>query len=342
MLWCRNKYVKQPPTSSVFSNALHLIKYAMRGHWSWNVRKMIRSIGTDEFWDRVRPSNIVDKPHWMTFDDAWVDEIRRGLTACGVFVFLPIYWLAFNQQAGTLISQAGTMKLNGVPNDVITNLEPITVLIFIPICDKFIYPYLARRNISFTPIKRITTGLGLATLSMIAAAILQHYIYARAPCGKNATDGECIAELGPPDLSVWLQAPSYVLIALSEITALVTSLEYAFTKAPRNMRSLVMGLFLFTNAFSGALGQAFVPLSKDPLFVWLYVIIACISFVAMVAFWYTFRGVDREEHVMNALPESTYRGRGSESIDTEALKQEQIVQDKIRKAQGLVHNTSAQ
>lgn len=315
----------------------------MKGNWSWNVGKMIHLLGTDQFWERVKPSKVVDKPHWMTFDDAWVDEIRRGLGACGVFVFLPIYWLSFNQQAGTLITQAGTMKLNGVPNDIITNLEPITVLIFIPICDKFFYPFLARHHIRFTPIKKITTGLGLATLSMIAAAVLQHYIYAQSPCGRNsATDSACIAELGPPNLSVWIQTPSYVLIALSEIMTLITALEYAFTKAPSNMRSLVTGLFLFTNAVSAALSQAFVPLSKDPLFTWLYVVIACITFVAMIAFWFTFRGLDREEHVLNALPESTYQGRGDNVVDPEALRQEQMLQDKIRKAQGLVHDTPKQ
>lgn len=340
MIWCRNKYAKRPPTGSVLSNAFHLIRFAMKGNWSWNVRKMVRLVGTDAFWDKVKPSQIMDRPRWMTFDDAWVDEIRRGLGACGVFVFLPIYWLSFNQQAGTLITQAGTMKLNGVPNDIVTNLEPLTVLIFIPICDKLLYPFLARHKMRFTPLKRITTGLGLATLSMVAAAVLQHYIYAEAPCGDHATDSACIAELGPPDLSVWIQTPSYVLVALSEIMTLITTLEYAFTKAPRNMRSLVMGLFLFTNAFSGALSQALVPLSKDPLFIWLYVIIACITFVATIAFWFTFRGMDREEDVLNALPESTYQGRAEDTdVDPEALKQEQMVQDKIRTAQGLNHQT---
>jgi dipeptide/tripeptide permease len=35
----------------------------------------------------------------------------------------------------------------------------------------------------------------------------------------------------------------------------------AFTKAPKNMRSLVMSMFLFTNAVSSAIAQAFTPLS---------------------------------------------------------------------------------
>ena len=58
-------------------------------------------------------------------------------------------------------------------------------------------------------------------------------------------------------LSVWIQTGSYVLIAFSEILASITGLEYAFTKAPKNMRSLVMAVFLFTTAISSAIGEAF-------------------------------------------------------------------------------------
>jgi POT family proton-dependent oligopeptide transporter len=82
---------------------------------------------------------------------------------------------------------------------------------------------------------------------------LQHYIYKTSPCGYNAATCE---ETSP--LNVWIQTGSYVLIAFSEIFASITGLEYAFTKAPKNMRSLVMGVFLFTSGLSAALGEAFV------------------------------------------------------------------------------------
>ena len=34
------------------------------------------------------------------------------------------------------------MELNGVPNDIITNLNPISLVIFIPLVDNFLYPFL--------------------------------------------------------------------------------------------------------------------------------------------------------------------------------------------------------
>jgi POT family proton-dependent oligopeptide transporter len=172
---------------------------------------------------------------------------------------------------------------------------------------------------------------------MVVSAIIQHYIYTKSPCGNHATDGDCIAELGPPPLNVWIQTPAYVLIAIAEIFASVTTLEYAYTKAPSNMRSFVTGLYWFTNAFSAALGQAFVPLSVDPLFTWNYTVIACISFVAMGMFWFFFRKLDKEEDMLNALPDTTFKGRNKDDVDVEAIRQEQIHQDKLRHAQGLDH-----
>ncbi|KAK5054704.1 hypothetical protein LTR84_001596 [Exophiala bonariae] len=334
MLWARNKYIRKPPTGDVLYKAVRLIGFAMKGHWTLNIKNLVARIGSDELWENAKPSKVANKPKFMTFDDAWVDEIRRGLKACGVFVFLPIYWLVYNQQTGALIIQASTMKLGGVPNDIVNNLDPITLLIFIPILDKLVYPAIARRGWRFTPIKKITAGFGMGSLSMIIAAIIQHYIYVKSPCGDHATDGDCIAELGPPDLSVWIQTPAYVIIAISEIFCNIVALEYAFTKAPKNMKSFVTGLYWFTNAFSSALGQAYVPLSKDPLFTWLYTSLACISFVGMVAFWFTFRGLDKEEDALNALPESTYQGRKGSIVDVEALNARQAEQDRIRKAQG--------
>jgi POT family proton-dependent oligopeptide transporter len=76
-----------------------------------------------------------------------------------------------------LTSQAATMVTNGIPNDVINNLDPLALIIFIPIFDLFLYPGLRRIGINFTPIKRITAGFLTGSASMIWAAVVQHYIY---------------------------------------------------------------------------------------------------------------------------------------------------------------------
>ena len=72
------------------------------------------------------------------------------------------------------------------------------------------------------------------------------------------TDWSVSHRLLLPERRSQLQTTSYVLIALSEIFASITGMEYAFTKAPKNMRSLVMAFFLFASAISAAIGEAFV------------------------------------------------------------------------------------
>ncbi|KAI1131430.1 POT family protein [Nemania abortiva] len=348
----KNKYVRRPPTGSVIGKFFALLGLGMKGRWSANPVRLWKNIREPGFFERVKPSNIPEseRPDWMTFDDNWVDEVRRGIKACQVFFLYPIYWLPYNQLNANLISQAATMVLGGVPNDVINNLDPIALLIFIPICDKIFYPFLRKMGYNLTPIKKITVGFALGTLAMVVGAIIQHYIYWESPCRDISGYGhvsDCKVALGfaenasvderiyKPPLTVWIQTPAYVLIAFSEIFASITGLEYAFTKAPKNMRGFITGIFWFAQAFSAAIAQAFVPLSTDPLLVWLYTTVAIIAALGGLLFHFVFLKLDREEEALNALPDSVFKGSRNQDEDFEAVKQAQAEADHIRHAQGL-------
>jgi len=86
-------------------------------------------------------------------------------------------WLAYSQMINNLISQAATLERNRVPNDIINNIDPIALVICIPIFDQIVYPFLNRRGILLTLIKKISLGFILASFSMVAAAVVQYYIY---------------------------------------------------------------------------------------------------------------------------------------------------------------------
>ena len=124
----KKKYILQPPTGNVLANFFKMYGMAMKGRWHWNPVRSVKKLGSDDFWERVKPSNIIpsERPTWMTYDDAWVDEVRRGIKACTVFLFMPLYWLAYGQMTNNLTSQAATMQLNGVPNDIIQNLVSLS------------------------------------------------------------------------------------------------------------------------------------------------------------------------------------------------------------------------
>ncbi|KAL5342327.1 putative MFS peptide transporter [Aspergillus crustosus] len=304
----RHNYQVTPPTGSVVAKAFRLWAYAMQPHWSWNPVKLVRNCREPGFWDRVKPSNVRHKPNWMTFDDRWVDEVRRGVKACKVFMWYPIYWLAYGQITSNLTSQAATMELHGVPNDIIMNLDPLALIIFIPIMDQFIYPAISRMGFHFTPIKRIFAGYMIASISMIAATVTQHYIYMRSPCHNKASSCDSLAPI-----SVWVQAIPYVLIAFSEIFTSITGYEYAFTKAPRNMKSLVQSLYLFTNAISAAVQQTLTSLSADPLLTWNYGFVAVLAFFGGTFFYLTHYELDKEEDQLNHLEPSSFLGRQPKS-----------------------------
>lgn len=106
------------------------------------------------------------------------------------------------------------------------------------------------------------------------------------------------------------------MIAISEILASITSLEYGFSKAPKNMRSLVAAFALFMSAISAAIGEAFNPLSTDPLLVWNYGSMAVISFVGGCLFWFCYRKLDAQEDELNMLP-TGHMGKTSEASDVE-------------------------
>ncbi|VZH88152.1 unnamed protein product [Fusarium fujikuroi] len=282
----------------------------------------IERVYLDDFWEKVKPSNFSHetRPKWMTFDDAWVDELSRGFNACAVFCWYPIFWLCYNQINNNLISQAAVMQRHGVPNDILSNLNPFALLIFIPLNDFFIYPALRKAGFRFTPIKKITAGFFTGAAAMIWAAVVQHYIYQKSECGMYAS-GEIWSEAegkmvncAEAPINVWAQTGSYVLIALSEVFASITSLEYAFSKAPKNMRSMVQAVALFMTAFSAALGQALVGLAADPLLVWNYGVVAILAVIAGTCFWLQFKDLDIHEDDLNALPE----GHAGATADEEA------------------------
>lgn len=103
----RNRYVTSPPTGSVLATTLRLWRYAARGRWSWNPIELVRAMKADDFWENAKPSRVSaqERPSWMTFDDLWVDEVRRGLKACTVFLWYPIWWLTYNQITTNLICE---------------------------------------------------------------------------------------------------------------------------------------------------------------------------------------------------------------------------------------------
>ncbi|KAL5392836.1 hypothetical protein DPSP01_000533 [Paraphaeosphaeria sporulosa] len=281
----RKTYVIKPPQGGVIKNCLKALWIAARNRFDL---------------DSAKPSlqGPGQQRHRITWDDRFIDELKTALVACKVFLFFPIYWLAFSQMMNNFVSQAGQMQLHGLPNDILPNIDPVTLIVLIPIVDRVVYPFIRTRlHLALTPITRITWGFLIASLSMAYAAVLQSRIYAAAPCYSSPSncDAGKISEgkYEPNQVHVAWQAPAYVLIALSEILASITGLELAYAKAPENMKSFIMSLFLLTSAAGSALGIFIAPFGTDPHLVWFYGGLAVAAGATGGVFHWMFRGVDR-------------------------------------------------
>lgn len=278
----RNQYVKVPVGDKTVARTFQCAWVGIVNRFNWDAAKPLRSPEKNYPWD-----------------DLFVEEFKRALYACKVFVFYPVYWVVYGQMTNNFVSQAGQMEPHGIPNDFMQAFNSIAIIVIIPVCERLIYPFIRR----FTPFRAITKiffGYMFGTMAMVYAAVLQHYIYKAGPCFEFP--GHCEGFKGVPNrVNVGIQIPAYILIAISEILASITGLEYAYTKAPVKMKSFVMSLFLLTNAFGSALGIAVSPTSKDPKLVWTYTGLASACFLGGCLFWLIFHHYNNKEEELNAL-----------------------------------------
>ena len=127
----KDKYIKTPPRGSILLETLRVCTLALRPAFSWNPIRFVRNTRTHDFWEPAKASFYPPDqvPAKITWDDEFVGEVDRTMKACQVFLFFPFYWLCYSQIDGNLGTLAASMKLNGTPNDLIQNLNPISLLV---------------------------------------------------------------------------------------------------------------------------------------------------------------------------------------------------------------------
>jgi dipeptide/tripeptide permease len=299
LLFYYKRTVKLPPSRTAYNDVYAIIWIALKKN-TWR-------IGRKGFWDPARPSVMRTNgiTEWrgkpIPWDDALVDDVHRTFSACQIFLYFIVYNLNDGGIGSVATAQGATLTTNGAPNDLLNNFNPLTIIVAIPTLSYVIYPLLRRYKIPFGRVTRITFGFTLAWISGIIGAIVQWRIYKTSPCGWYAggpgMEG-CLIGDGVSPLSIWVQIPNVALGALSECFCNVTAYELAYARAPKNMRALVMSLFLFTNALSSALGEAVTPATIDPHLIWVWAGPAIVLCVLTVHFYFTFRHLDNDEFMM--------------------------------------------
>lgn len=136
-------------------------------------------------------------------------------------------------------------------------LNPLMVMMIIPGLNAFIWNPLRRRGIEVAPLRKMSIGLFLAAGAFAIAAGLQQIVQAEG-------DGQVHA--------LW-QFVQYFVMTTSEVLVSVTGLEFAYTQAPRRMKSTIMGFWLFCVTLGNLLVAYLAPLQKQlelSEFFWLF------------------------------------------------------------------------
>ena len=185
------------------------------------------------------------------------------------------------------------MQTHGIPNDMMPSMNQVACIIFGPLIQLVLYPFLHRRKIHFKPIARITVGFGFVALSMIYATAVQQVIYTTGPYYDFAVYAGKTSRPLPNNVNVWIQAPIYVFIAIGEIFAYVTALEYAYDHSPKNMKAIVQAISLLLAGVGSACAMGLTPISRDPYLVIFYASLASVMAATTTLFWWVFRKYDR-------------------------------------------------
>lgn len=182
------------------------------------------------------------------------------------------------------------MVTYGIPNDAMSSLNPICVIIIVPILERYVYPYMHKAKLSPRPTVRMAIGFALTAVSMALAAGVQQVVYNAPPCYNMPL--ECPAsENGnkPNKASVFLQLPVYVTGALGEVLWSVSGSEYAYNKAAPHMKSTLQAITMFTVAINNVLGIAVSPAAHNPNLTILFASFAgamtASSIVFSILFW---------------------------------------------------------
>lgn len=214
-------------------------------HWAFGVPGVLMAIATFMFW--LGRHRFVHIPPSGTsfFKEAFS---RDGLVALGklipLFTFIAVFWALYDQTGSSWVLQAAQMNLNfwGVtwlPSQI-QAINPILILIYIPLFTFFIYPWM-NRVFPLTPLRKLGIGMILMTASFGLITLVQTWIDA----GERPSIG-------------W-QIGGYFIITAAEIMVAIVGLEFAYTQAPKAMKSWVMSLFWLSvwggNQFTGQLNN---------------------------------------------------------------------------------------
>jgi POT family proton-dependent oligopeptide transporter len=201
-------------------------------HVAFGVPGVLMAIATLMFW-LGRNAYIHVPPGGMAFlrEVFSRDGILTILRLSLVYVCIAVFWALFDQTSSAWVLQAEDMNLRWLGFDWLPSqiqvLNPILVMVMIPLFQFLVYPALGR-VVRLTPLRKIGIGLFVMTAGFGLSAIVQGWI-----------------DSGARPSVAW-QFAAYCIVTAAEIMVSITGLEFSYAQAPKTMKSVIMAVWMLS------------------------------------------------------------------------------------------------
>eukprot|EP00980_Cylindrotheca_fusiformis_P018657 scaffold6205_cov92-Cylindrotheca_fusiformis.AAC.3 len=178
--------------------------------------------------------------HDQTWTAQQLEDAATTLQVLPVLSMLPIFWMLYDQQGSVWTLQATRMELSlGIEPEQMNIINPVEILLFIPLFDRIIYPAIERlqgNGRPFSHLSRMACGMFLCAVSFFVSAILEAHIQRQEQNGF------------PNSVSIFWQLPQITILSIAEIFLSVTGYDFCYSNSPAGCKTLVLSLFLVTTA----------------------------------------------------------------------------------------------
>lgn len=193
-----------------------------------------------------------------------VEEVKAISRLLPIAFTLIFYNAIYAQMTTMFVLQGEGMdtalgSLNVAPATV-SVLDSISVIVFVFIYDMLIVPAFKKWGHPISPLVRIGGGFVCAILSMVVAGIVE--VVRLNVVNDNNLENIDPTQDGAPTvpMSVWWQIPQYALVGMSEVGAMIGSMELFYQEAPDGMRSTCAALQLLCTGLGSYVAAALVAI----------------------------------------------------------------------------------
>ncbi len=172
------------------------------------------------------------------------EGIRTLGKLCIIFLFVSMFFALFYQSESAWVLQAEKMNLRWFGKDWLPAqmqaANPFLIMILIPLFSYVIYPAI-NRIWRLTPLRKIGIGMFLTAGSFLVPVWIEIQL-------KNGAQP-----------SIGWQFFAYIFLTGAEVMVSITAIEFAYTQAPRKMKSILQSIELLAIS----LGNAFAAIVNN-------------------------------------------------------------------------------